>query len=220
MVGSLILDNIDGPHGRAEIHTAGRPLANARAAMIMAHGRGASADDMLGLAAEFHAPEVAVLAPQAVGHTWYPYRFMAPLAQNEPHLSSALALLNALVRHATTEGVPAERVMLLGFSQGACLTLEYAARHARRYGGVVALTGGLIGPDGHTWDFQGSLDGTPVFIGSSDQDPHIPLSRLTESAAEFERLGGSVDFRLYPDLGHAVNPDEIDRVQSMLDSLT
>ncbi len=184
--------------------------------MIMIHGRGASAEDILELAAELKQPGFVFLAPQASGHAWYPNSFLAPLASNEPELSSGLAVIAALLERLAGAGIPAERTMLLGFSQGACLTLEFAARNARRYGGVVGLSGGLIGPDGTPRDYAGSLARTPVFLGCSDVDPHIPRERVEESAEVLRRLGGDVTARLYPRMGHMVNRDELRFVQGMM----
>jgi predicted esterase len=203
------------PHANAPVLTAGVPIARARLVAIFLHGRGASAEDILGLADELDVPDLACLAPQASGRTWYPYSFLAPLEQNEPGISSALRLLAGLLDRLTTEGVPADRVALLGFSQGACLSLEFAARHPRRYAGVVALSGGLIGPPGVPRDYDGSFDGTPVFLGCSDVDPHIPLARVRESAATFRRMGALVDERIYPRMGHTVNQDEIAAVHRL-----
>ena len=187
--------------------------------MVMCHGRGAAADDMLALAAEFEAPDIAIIAPQAEG-TWYPKSFLAPLRENEPHLSSALALLGAIVEKLEREGMPPSRLVLFGFSQGGCLALEFAGRNARRYGGVVGLSAGLIGPPGRSWNFTPGLDGTPVFLGCSDRDPHIPRDRVEESARELERIGGRVELQIYHGLGHTVNRDEVDRVRRILLELT
>jgi predicted esterase len=195
---------------------AGRPLGEASAAMILVHGRGGSAEDMLGLGAELRRPELAYLAPQASGHTWYPYSFLAPLEQNEPGLSSGLEVLTDLVAHLEQAGIPAERIVLLGFSQGACLSLEFAARNSRRWGGVVALSGGLIGPPGTPRDYAGSFAGSPVFLGCSDRDPHIPKERVDESAQVFQRMGAAVTERIYPGLGHTVNEDELDFVRELV----
>ena len=205
-----------GPHADAPVLSTGTPLAEARAAMILVHGRGASARDILSLTQSWRAEGIAYLAPQAAGGTWYPQRFTAPLAQNEPWLSSALATLDALVAQIGAAGIPPERTILLGFSQGACLASEYAARHARRWGGVVALSGGLIGPDDAPRDESGALDGTPVLLGCSDIDAHIPKERVIASAAILERLGGAVTLRLYPGMGHEVNDDEITWVQALV----
>lgn len=197
----------------------GRPLGAAEAAVVMVHGRGASAESILELAGEFARPDLAYLAPQAAGSSWYPYSFLAPLERNEPGLSAGLELLGDLVAHLAAHGIPAERTVLLGFSQGACLTLEFAARQARRYGGVIALSGGLIGPPGTPRDYPGSLGGTPVFLGCSDRDPHVPRERVAESAAVFTRLGAAVTERIYPGLGHTVNADELEHARAILAGL-
>ena len=197
---------------------AGSEAARADAAVVMIHGRGASTEGMLDLAGEFVVPGIAFVAPQAAASTWYPYSFLAPLAQNEPALSDALATIGRVVADVVAQGVPHERIVLLGFSQGACLALEYAARNARRWGGVVALSGGLIGPDGTPRDYASSLDGTPVFLGCSDVDSHIPLNRVHESAEVLGRLGGNVTKRIYPGMGHTIVADEVAHVQQLLRS--
>ncbi|HEX6324155.1 MAG TPA: dienelactone hydrolase family protein [Vicinamibacterales bacterium] len=204
------------PHARQSVLRAGAPLAAARLAVIMAHGRGAAADDMIGLAAALGVSDVAFLAPQAAGYAWYPNRFMEPIASNEPWLTSALAKIASIVEAAAAEGLGADRIVLMGFSQGACLSLEFAARNARRYAAVAGLSGGLIGPAGTPRDYAGSLDGTPVFLGCSDIDPHIPVERVRESADIFRRMGAAVDERIYPRMGHTVNQDEIDAVRALL----
>lgn len=198
---------------------AGRPLREADTAVVMVHGRGASAESILTLADELGRPELSYVAPQAAGSTWYPYSFMAPIERNEPYLSSALDVLEGLLAQLEAEGIPAERTVLLGFSQGACLTLEFAARHAKRYAGLVALSGGLIGPPGTPRDYPGSFDGTPVFLGCSDRDPHIPEERVHESAEVFRRMGAQVTERIYPGMGHTVNEDELSWVRDLLGSL-
>jgi phospholipase/carboxylesterase len=203
-------------HRGQPVLAAGRALAEAEAAMVMVHGRGGSAEDILGLSAELRRPELAYVAPQAAGSSWYPFSFMAPMEQNEPGLSSGLELLGDLVAHLKKGGIPAERIFLLGFSQGACLSLEFAARNARRYGGVVALSGGLIGPPGTPRDYAGSFAGTPVFLGCSDRDPHIPKERVDESAGIFERMGAAVTERIYPAMGHTINEDELEYVRGLL----
>lgn len=203
-------------HRGQPLLAAGRPLAEAETAMVMVHGRGGSAEDILGLSVELRRPELAYVAPQAAGHSWYPYSFMAPMERNEPGLSSALELLGDLVAHLEAGGIPAERIVLLGFSQGACLSLEFAARNAKRYGGVVALSGGLIGPPGTSRDYAGSFGGTPVFLGCSDRDPHIPKERVDESAQVFERMGAAVTERIYPAMGHTINEDELEYVRGLL----
>ena len=206
----------DDPHPNGPLLTAGTPLDRAPAAVVMIHGRGATAESILALATELAYPEFAYLAPQAVGNTWYPHTFLAPIPSNEPFLSSALAAVAAVLERVAAAGIPPEQTVLLGFSQGACLALEFAARNARRYGGLVGLSGGLIGPDGTPRDYPGSLAGTPVFLGCSDVDAHIPATRVRESADVLRRLGGDITARLYPGMGHTVNRDEIAFVQGML----
>ena len=210
---------LQGPHQGQPIRMAGEPLSRARAALLMVHGRGASAEDILSLANEFDQLGFAYLAPQAANNTWYPNRFLVPLADNEPWLSSALSFVGAVLAEIINAGIPPERVMLLGFSQGACLTLEFAARHARRYGGIVGLSGALIGPENTPRDYAGSLAGTPVFLGCSDVDPHVPRERVDETAEVLSRLGGEVTERLYPNMDHSVNQDEIDFVRGMMQGL-
>ena len=185
--------------------------------MILLHGRGDSAAGILSLTGEFeNLDDVAWLAPQAAGHRWYPYSFLVPLERNEPDLSSALRVIDGLVAGLERDAVPAERIVLMGFSQGACLTSEYAARHARRYGGIVVLSGGLIGPIGTPRDYPGAFDGTPALVGCSDVDPHIPLARVEETTAVYRRMGAIVDERIYPNLPHTITTDEITAVDEML----
>ncbi|MDQ3168934.1 MAG: dienelactone hydrolase family protein [Acidobacteriota bacterium] len=204
------------PHDDEPVLGAGPALAQARLAAIMVHGRGAGADDMLGLAAQLRVDDVAFLAPQAAGSAWYPNRFMAPIASNEPWLTSALRKIESLVAAAADAGIGSERVVLIGFSQGACLASEFAARHARRYRAVIALSGGVIGPPGTPRDYAGAFDGTPAFFGCSDIDPHIPVERVRESAEIYRRMGAAVDERIYPRMGHTVNRDELDAVRALL----
>lgn len=209
-------DRAIGPHQGQPVLVVGEPLESARAAMIMIHGRGASAEDILTLVPELNQAGFAYLAPQAAGYTWYPYSFLAPLSSNEPGLSSALAVIASLFERLAEAGIPPERTIILGFSQGACLSLEFVARNARRYGGVAGLSGGLIGPTGTPRDYPGSLDGTPVFLGCSDVDFHIPKQRVQLSAEVLQRLGGDVTMRLYTGMGHTVNEDEIEFVRGMM----
>jgi predicted esterase len=204
------------PHAGQPVLTLGPSLADARLAAILIHGRGASADDILGIAHELALPDVAYLAPEAAGHTWYPYSFLTRTEQNEPHLSSALLVIEGLVQHLEQQGIPPERVVLMGFSQGACLTLEFAARHARRYAAIGAFSGGLIGPPGTARAYPGSFDGTPVFLGCSDVDPHIPVERVRESAEVYRTMGASVDERIFKGMGHTINQAEIDAVRNLL----
>jgi len=208
-----------GPHQGQSVFFAGIPLEQADAAMIMVHGRGATAESILGLSGELARPGFAYLAPQAAGSVWYPNPFLAPIASNEPWLSSALAAVAGVLAQVTGAGIPPECTILLGFSQGACLALEFAARNARRYGGVIGLSGGLIGPDGTPRDYAGSLAGTPVFLGCSDVDPHIPKERVHHSGEVLRRLGGAVTTRLYPNMGHTINQNEIEAVQDMMTRL-
>ena len=194
----------------------GPELRTARIVVILVHGRGDSAAGILGLTGEFDLPDVAWIAPQAAANTWYPYSFLSPIAQNEPGLSSALRVLDEIVQKLGTEGVTPDRIVLMGFSQGACLSQEFAARHAGRYHAIVGLSGGLIGPPGTPRDYPGSFDHTPVFLGCSDVDPHIPEVRVRESADVFRRMGADVDARIYPGMGHTVNADEIEAVTALL----
>ena len=206
-------------HESQPVAASGASLGDADAVMIGIHGRGANADSILDLAAVFSQPRFAYRALQAAGATWYPQRFIAPIEANEPYLTSALNTVDGIVTRLGEHGFPPEKIMLLGFSQGACLSLEYAARHAKRFGGVVALSGGLIGEPGTSWDFGGDLAGTPVFIGCSDVDFHIPLARVKESTAALTALGAVVDERIYAGMGHTVNQDEVDVVKAMMTAL-
>ena len=207
------------PHRAAPVVAAGAPLAEARAAVVLVHGRGGSARDILGLAGELDRPGVAWLAPQAAGGSWYPYSFLAPLESNQPQLDSALAALRRVVDEVGDAGPGVERLALIGFSQGACLAVESAARGGRRLGAVAGLTGGLIGPPGTARDYPGSLAGTPVLLGSGDPDPHVPWSRVEETAAVFAGLGAEVDLRRYPGLPHTINSDEMARLDELLTAL-
>lgn len=206
-------------HQNQPILAAGKPLSEASAVMIMVHGRGASAESILSLASEFDQPEFAYLAPQAAGYTWYPQRFIAPTEQNEPHLSSALQRISEVVVQVEQHGIPTEKIILLGFSQGACLAVEYAARNAKRWGGVAVLSGGLIGDKVTLENYTGSLDGTPAFLGCSDPDFHIPVERVRESTHILRQLSADVTERLYPNLGHTINQDEVDFVRQMMKSI-
>jgi phospholipase/carboxylesterase len=200
----------------AHIASAGAPLHRAKAAMILLHGRGATAEGMLDLADVFAQPDVAYLAPQAPGRTWYPYSFLAPIDQNEPHLSRALAQVGELASDLARNGFGPEKLILLGFSQGGCLALEYAARNPQRYGAVIGLSAGLIGPEGTPRAYGGSLAGTRVFLGCSDVDAHIPVGRVHESTRVLKALGGDVVERIYPGMGHTINDDEIAQVRGAL----
>jgi phospholipase/carboxylesterase len=194
----------------------GASLGKAAGAVVLLHGRGADAEDMLPLAEALAQPDLAFVAPRAPGRSWYPLSFLAPLAENEPALGRALAMIGQTVEGLARAGLPLERILLLGFSQGACLALEYAARNARRYGGVAALSGGLIGSEGTPRDYAGTLSGTPVFLGCGDRDGHIPLWRIHESTRVLRDLGAEVTERIYPGMGHTGNADEIGRLRALL----
>ena len=207
------------------LHQAYRPLlggaalANAKTAIILVHGRGGDAENMMDLGLAVADDDIALVALRAANNTWYPERFMSPLAQNEPWLSSALQAVSDAVDSIIAAGVKREYIVLMGFSQGACLSLEFAARNARRYGAVVGLSGGLIGPDDTPRDYAGSLAGTPVFLGCSDRDPHIPVQRVNESATILSALGGEVDTRIYGGMGHVIIDDEINAVRALVGKL-
>lgn len=206
-------------HQGQPILSAGEPLATAKAAMILLHGRGASARDILALAGELEKTGVAYLAPQAAGYQWYPNRFLAPLASNEPWFSSAISVIEVLLGNINSAGIVTERTCLLGFSQGACLALEFAARHPQRYGGVFGLSGALIENGDQPRTYTGSLAGTPVLLGCSDVDFHIPVERVRRSTTLFQGLGATVSERIYPGMGHTVNADEIEFIQATLEGL-
>jgi phospholipase/carboxylesterase len=199
--------------------SAGAPLDQAGLAVVMLHGRGASTSDILLLAGDLAVPQAAFLAPGAAGNVWYPNRFMAPLASNEPWLSSALAAVSDVMGSIAKANLPTARTFLLGFSQGACLALEYAARYPHPYGGVFGLSGALIGPPGAPRSDAGSLAGAPVLLGCSDVDPHIPVERVNFTAEALRRMGAEVTLRFYPGQEHAVFPDEIEFIRSILKSI-
>lgn len=204
----------DGP-----LRTAGEPVSTANAAVVLAHGRGATADSILQTAQAFHVDGVAYLAPQARDNTWYPNSFLEPVEANEPGRSSGLDALDRAVESATDEGLPAERILIGGFSQGACLASEFVARNSTAYGGVAALSGGLIGNSIDPAEYEGDLAGATVFLGCSDRDPHIPEQRVHVTADVFESLGADVETQIYEGMGHRINQDEADRVTRMIDSL-
>jgi len=207
------------PHSDHPLHSAGDPLDEASVAVVMIHGRGARADGFLQFADEIGVDGVAYLAPQADRGSWYPNRFIDPIESNEPHLTAALGVVEETVEKAVDAGIDHDHIVLMGFSQGACLASEYVARNPREYGGLVAFSGGLIGPLGMTFEHEGDVSGTPVFFGCSDSDPHIPEERVTESADVFERLGASVEVRIYPDMGHTIIDDEVEYVVDLLENL-
>lgn len=207
------------PHEGQPVLEVGKPLGEAPVAVIMVHGRNAGPENILDLVLRLARSEVTYLAPAAANRSWYPYSFMAEIASNEPGISSGIAVLASLVARVEAAGIPRDHVVVLGFSQGACLATEFAVRHASRFGGVVAFSGGAIGPPGTTWDESGRFDGTPVFFGCSDVDSHVPASRVIESAELCARMGASVTKRIYPGMGHLVNDDEIAWAQGLIDSL-
>ena len=204
------------PHRDEPVRTLGAPLAQAAAAVVLLHGRGASAEDILGLAGEMYDERVAYLAPQAADHRWYPYSFMAPIAENEPWLSSALAKVAAVIKLAVDGGVSLERIFVCGFSQGACLSTEFIARNPARYGGLVAFTGGLVGPAGADLHHAGNLGGMPALFSSGDPDPHVPWSRVLESAKQFTAMGAEVGTKRYPGRPHTVLPQEIESARALI----
>lgn len=197
------------PHAGEPLASAGMPLGQSAAVVIMVHGRNAAPPNILDLVPRFERPDCTYLAPAAAGRTWYPLSFMAERTQNEPGISSGLQVLEHLVTAVVARGIPKTRIVLLGFSQGACLSAEFAVEHADRFGGVILYSGGLIGAPGTTWDYPGSFAGTPVFLGCSDVDAHVPKTRVDESAAVFARMGATVTERIYAGMGHLVNDDEI-----------
>lgn len=204
------------PHAGQAVLRSGVPLEQSRLAVILLHGRGASARDILGLKDHFSSTDISWLAPQAARSTWYPHSFLAPLERNEPWLGSALRVVAELVEESSRRGVSPARIALMGFSQGACLALEFAARHAQRYAAIIAFTGGLIGPHGSPRDYRGHFDGTPIFLGSSDIDPHVPLERVRETTAILRRMGAQVDERIYAGMGHTINAEELDAAHELL----
>lgn len=207
------------PHRGQPLVHAGVRLDECRAAVIMVHGRNSSPASILELAPRLACSGCAYLAPTAAGRTWYPVSFLSELEKNEPHLTSALDVLEALVADLGSKGVPPSRTVLLGFSQGACLAAEFARRRPARYGGVVVFSGGLIGPPGTSWDpgdRAGSFDRTPIFLGCSDVDAHVPKLRVEESGRVFSEMGAEVTVRIYPGMGHTVNDDEIAHAQAIV----
>ena len=200
-----------------EIITAGKKITEAKKALIMLHGRGASAEDILRLKSYLNVEEFAILAPQATNNTWYPYSFLAPRDQNEPWLSSALDLITepgsaTLTRREFRD----DHIYFLGFSQGACLTLEYVTRNARKWGGAVAFTGGLIGDKIYPETYAGDFQGTPIFIGTSNPDPHVPVERVKETTSFLKKMNASVTEKVYQNMGHTISEDEIDKANQLV----
>jgi phospholipase/carboxylesterase len=209
-----------GPHQSQHVAKGGADIRNAAAAMILIHGRGATAQSILALADEFNRDDMAWFAPQADRHTWYPNSFLAPKEQNQPGIKSGLQKIFDIIRSIEDQGMPKDKIMLLGFSQGACLVTEFAARHPDRYGAVIGFSGGLIGPEVDPNNYDGPMAGTPVFLGCSDVDPHIPKERVDETEAVFKKLEADVTKRIYKGMPHTVNNDEIRFVQTLIQNVT
>ena len=211
--------NFEGPHQQTNVAEAGTPASEANAAMIMIHGRGATAPSILEMVSTFETDKkIASRAPQANGNTWYPYSFLAPTDQNQPGLSSGLQKIHDIIEELESEGISKENIYLLGFSQGACLASEFVARHPAKYAGLIALSGGVIGDAVNPEEYSGDLNGTPVFLGCSDVDAHIPKERVNETEELLKKLGASVTKKLYPGMGHLVNNDEIEHINALLNS--
>jgi phospholipase/carboxylesterase len=209
-------DLVRDPHRDQPVRRLGATLNQAAAAMILLHGRGASAEDILALATEMYDERIAYLAPQAAGHSWYPYSFMAPLQENEPWLGSALAKVGQTVQLALDAGISREHIVVCGFSQGACLSTEFVATHPARYGGLIAFTGGLIGPPDADLHHAGDLRGMPAHFSSGDPDPHVPWTRVLASAEQFTAMGAEVSTRRYEGRPHTVLPREIESAREIL----
>lgn len=202
-------------HGR-NILSAGRNINEASNVLVMTHGRGGSAEDILSLAPHFPVKDFCLLAPEATNNTWYPYSFMVPPEENEPWLSSALSVLGDLREEVNKQGISNENIYFLGFSQGACLTLEFIARNANRYGGVMAFTGGLIGDKIYAENYQGNFNKTPVFIGTSDPDAHVPVERVYDSERILKEMNAAVSVKVYKNMGHTITKDEIDEANAFI----
>lgn len=199
-----------------KVITAGKAIDQADKVLIMIHGRGGSAQDILSLAAHLNTKDYALLAPQATNNTWYPTSFLAAPAINEPWLSSAIQVVDEVVHDVSAQGISKENIFFLGFSQGACLTLEYVTRNASKYGGVVALTGGLIGDKIYAENYSGDFAGTPIFIGTSNPDPHVPVSRVNETTVILQAMGANVTEKVYPNMGHTISHDEIEKANTLV----
>lgn len=195
---------------------AGQPLAQAKRVLIMTHGRGATAQSILSLAAELKVEDFALAAPQATGNTWYPYSFLAPEIQNEPGLSAGLQVLNQLVEEIKQKGFDSQQIYLLGFSQGACLTSEFVGQNAQEFGGIFILSGGVIGDSIKQERYLGDFKGTPIFSGCSDVDAHVPLHRVQDSTALFKKLGANVTEKIYLNAPHSIFQDEINHINKIL----
>lgn len=208
------------PHGGMPVQSIGEPLESSKLAIILLHGRGSNAADMLGLAEHLDRADVTYIAPNAAGSTWYPASFLAPTETNHEGVESAHRVIESLVDSVARVRDASLPVALLGFSQGACLAADHAFRFPRRYAFIASLTGGLIGPPGTAFASRGSLEGTPVFLGASEPDPHVPWARVEESAAVLQAMEGDVNLIRYPNAPHAVVPDQVERVRQLIDSIT
>ena len=206
------------PHANQPVLHAGTPIAEAKGAVVLLHGRGATAEDILNLAPPLHVPGLAYLAPQAANRTWYPNSFMAPRASNEPYVTSALATIAGIVADLESQGIPRNRIVIAGFSQGACLSTEFVASNPARYAGLIAFTGGLIGPPDTDLTHPGNLAGTPALLLSGDPDPHVPWSRVEASAAELNRMGAAVTTRRYPNRPHTISGEELTLARQLLEA--
>ena len=199
--------------------TAGLPLNEAKKALIMIHGRGASSNDILSISRHLEVKDFALIAPQAENRTWYPYSFLVPIDENEPSLTKSLETIAQVVIAIEENGIKKENIYFLGFSQGACLALEFTARNAAKYGGVVAFTGGLIGDKVHESHYKGNFENTPIFIGTSDPDFHVPVERVNETTKLLEKLGAAVTTKIYDNMGHTISQDEVDLANQLIFSL-
>jgi phospholipase/carboxylesterase len=207
--------NLPDMHSK-KIFTSGKKISEAKKVLVMIHGRGAFAEDILSLAGYFNLKDYALIAPEAENNTWYPYSFLAPPKQNEPWLSSALNILTDVVSNINNEGITSDDIYFLGFSQGACLTLEFVARNAKKYGGIIAFTGGLIGDKIYTENYKGDFDNTPIFIGSSNPDPHVPVERVYATAEILKNMHADVTVKIYQNMGHTINKDEIEQANNLI----
>ena len=195
---------------------AGKPVSEATRALVLLHGRGADANDILSFGSYLDVKDYALVAPQATNNTWYPFSFMMPPSQNEPWLSSALELVKEIVDDLIKGGLESPNIYFAGFSQGACLTLEFVTRNAKRYGGVAAFTGGLIGDKIYAENYQGDFGGTPVFIGTSNPDPHVPVERVHATTGILRNMNAVVTEKVYNNMGHTISEDEINLANSLI----
>lgn len=203
-------------HLEQPLYHAGVSLEKCKALVMLVHGRHQTAQYMLSLVDRINMPQVHYVALQAANNSWYPQKFMAPLEQNEPHLRFALETYHTHITQLVQQGIAKSKIVLLGFSQGACLTAEYAVRHADRYGGILLFTGGVIGPEGTRWNYEGEFKGTPIFLGCSDQDEWVPEHRVHETAEIFKRMGADTTVKIYKGMGHIINDDEIEQARNIL----